>query len=299
VPVPQVAFLYSTTSHYREINSLFGRDLSRLSGTLQALLESQLKVDVVSEHILARRMSEYPLNVVGECDYLEPAFKQQLVHYVENGGHLLLIGPQAASLFGSELDVALEATRQAPFYLACGDAWEPTRDQTQKPKLGRRAKAFGELHATNDSSSAAQPAATVAALGKGKIAATYFSFSRGYLDRRSPKMRAFLSGLARELFPRPMVQVQGSSNVDVSVNRLHGKLAISLVNTSGPHWDMKNPLFDAIESVGPLELTIRAARKPGGIVLQPEGKPLPFKYQGGLVRLTVPRLDIHSIVLVE
>ena len=53
-------------------------------------------------------MAEYPLIVVGECDYLEPAFKQQLVRYVQNGGSLLLVGPQAASLFASESGCPLQ-----------------------------------------------------------------------------------------------------------------------------------------------------------------------------------------------
>ncbi len=298
-PVPQVALLYSTASHYREINGLFNRDLSRLNGTLQALVESQQVVDVVGEHTLADRMAEYPLIVVAECDYLEPAFKQQLVGYVKNGGSLLLVGPQAASLFASELDVTLEAAPREPRYLACGNALVPTRDLTQTPKLGTRAKAFGRLHATNDANSPAQPAASSAPLGKGTIAATYFSFSRGYLNERSPQMRAFLNDLTRQLFPMPMVEVKGSPDVDVSVNRLRGNLAVNLVNTSGAHWDTKKPLVDSIAPVGPLELAIRAATKPAKITLQPEGESLAFEYRDGVARLTVPRLEIHSIVVVE
>jgi hypothetical protein len=136
-------------------------------------------------------------------------------------------------------------------------------------------------------------------LGKGKIAATYFSFSRGYLNQRSPQMRAFLNDLARQLFPQPMVEVKGSPDVDVSINRLQGKLVINLVNTSGPHWDTKKPLIDSIAPVGPLEIVIRASAKPAKITLQPEGQPLAFAYQDGVAQLTVPRLEIHSIVVVE
>ena len=297
--VPQIAFLYSTASHYREINGLFNRDLSRLSGTLQALVESQQTVDLMGEHVLTQRMGDYPLIMVGECDSLEPSFKQQLVRYVANGGNLLAIGPQAASLFASELDVTLEAAQRDPRYLASGEELVPTRDLTQMPKLGTRAKAFGLLHATKDATSAAQPAASVTPLGKGRIAATYFSFSRGYLESRSPKMRAFLNDLTRQLFPNPIVEIRGSQDVDVSVSRLQGRLAVNLVNTSGAHWDPKKPLFDTIAPVGPLELAIRTPKKPAKITLQPEGEPLVFEYQNGVAKLSVPRLGIHSIVVVE
>lgn len=298
-PVPQIALLYSTASHYREVNSLFGRDLSRIQGTLQALLESQRVVDVVSEHSLTNRMVEYPLIVIAEGDYLEPAFKQQLVRYVKAGGHLLLVGPQAASLFASELDVTLSETQRDPRYLACGDTLVPTRDVTQMAKLGARAKAIGGLHATNDGQSAAQPAASITPLGKGQIAATYFSFSRGYLNGRSPQAREFLNGLVRQLFPDPLVQVSGSSHVDVSVNRLQGKLAINLVNTSGPHWDANKPLFDSIAPVGPLQVAVRQPTRPAAVTLEPGHHTLPFEYREGMIHLTVPELEIHSVIVVK
>jgi len=170
---------------------------------------------------------------------------------------------------------------------------------TSPLKLGARAKAFGRLHAANDLNSAAQPASSIASVGKGKIAATYFSFSRGYLNQRSPRMRAFLNDLTRQLFPAPMVEVTGSTDVEVSVNRLQGKLAVNLVNTSGAHWDTKKPLIDAIEPVGPLAISLRLAKKPAQVTLQPEGKALAFEYQDGVAHLTVPRLEIHSVFVVE
>ena len=140
---------------------------------------------------------------------------------------------------------------------------------------------------------------SIARLGKGRIAATYFSFSRGYLQARSPQMRSFLNHLVRQLFPGPMVEVRGSPDVDVSVNRLQGKLAINLVNASGPHWDQQKPLFDAIAPVGPLELAIRMAIKPAKITMQPEGQALAFEYRDDVARLSVPRLEIHSVIVVE
>ncbi len=298
-PVPQIAFLYSTASHYREMNGLFSRDLSRLAGTLQALVEGQQIVDLVSEHNLSGRMADYPLIVVGECDYLEPAFQRELVDYVGKGGRLLLVGPQAASLFATDLGVTLEDPTREPRYLAWEDALLPTRDQTRSPKLGGSAKPFGRLHNANDKTSASTPAASVTPLGQGRIAATYFSFSRGYLATRSAQMRSFLNALTRELFPEPVVQVTGSSEVDVSVNRLAGKLAVNLVNTSGPHWDQEKPLIEAIAPVGPLELSIRTAERPTKVTLEPGNQSLRFEYRGNRTRVIVPRLDVHGIVVVD
>jgi hypothetical protein len=95
------------------------------------------------------------------------------------------------------------------------------------------------------------------------------------------------------------VQVTGSADVDVSVNRLQARLAINLVNTSGPHWDKKNPLTDSIPPVGPLAVVIRTTKPPTRITLEPGGQTLPFEYREGEVRLTVPQLDIHRVVIVQ
>lgn len=298
-PVPQIALLYSTAAHYREINGLFSRDLARIQGTLQALVESRRVVDVVGEHHLAGRMAEYPLVVVAECDYLDPAFKQQLVRYVENGGHLLLVGPRVAAMFASELGVTLVGARSEARHLACGDALVATRDATQVATLGPKARAFGQMHDANDVRSAAHPAASIAVLGKGTVGATYFSFSRGYLQERSARMRAFLDDFVREQVREPLVEIEGAAAVDVSVNRLGGRLAINLVNTSGAHWDAAKPLVDAIEPAGPFRVAIRLPARPAKITLQPEAQPVAFEYRDGAARLTVPRLEIHSILLVE
>jgi hypothetical protein len=278
LPVPQVAVLYSTAAHYRDINGLFSRDLTHIRGTLQALLESQLSVEVLGEHHLKGHLSEYPLIVVPECSYLEPEFKQELLTYVQGGGHLLLVGPQSAALFQPELGIQLEGNPQAETrYLAWGDALTPTKGLTQSVKLESKAKAVGQLHAANDPQSPAQPAASVVSLGQGQIAATYFAFSQGYIENRSDKSRGFLNELARQLFPKPLVEVKGSSDLDVSVNRIGGRLAVNLVNTAGPH--AQTPLFDSIPPVGPLEITIRADKKPEKVTLEPGSQIQSFEYR--------------------
>jgi hypothetical protein len=298
-PVPQIALLYSTASHYREINGLFHRDLSRINGTLQALVESRQVVDVVGEHQLAGRMAEYPLIIVAECDYLEPDFKQQLIAYARNGGRLLLMGPQAAGLFEPELGVFLADGSPATRYLAGDGALLPVEARTLKPQRDARVRSLGKLHAANDAASAATEAVTIKSTEAGQIAATYFSFSREYLHERSPQMRTFLNDLVRQLFPAPMVEINGTPAVEVSVNRLGGKLAVNLVNTSGAHWDKKKPLIDSIEPIGPIELSIRVPSRPGKITLQPEGRTLSFNYRDGVALLTVPRLEIHCILVIE
>ena len=294
--VPQVALLYSTAAHYRRNNGLFHRDLARMSGALQALLEDQQVVDLVGEHHLTGHMADYPLIIVPEWDYLSLQFKDELVEYVKGGGSLLLIGPGAAALFQGELDVAMEG-RPRPAKdcrLAYDGQTAPIYGQTQSAKLGPKCTAVGRVQMADSSS---QPAASVCEFGQGKIAAVYFTFGQGYVDARTDLARRFLNDLARELFPDPMVVVKGSRDVDVVVNRLNGKLMVNLVNTAGPH--RTEPILDTIPPVGPLTVTIRHATNPTKVTLEPAGFSLPFEHHDGRIRCTVPHVEIHEIIVVE
>jgi len=260
--VPQVAILFSTAAHYRKSNGLFARDLARMSGTLQALLEGQQSVELLGEHHLTGRMAEYPLIVVPEWEYLEPSFKDELVAYVKGGGNLLLIGPKTVALFQTQLD----AVRS-----------DAVRRSLQAPD--------------------GQPAATITEFGRGKVAGVYSAFGQRYGTAPSESSRQFLNDLVRKLFPKPLVEVKGSPDVDVVVNRQGGKLAVNLVNTAGPH--QREPILDSIPPVGPLDVTIRQTARPARVMLEPAGTPLSFEHRDGDIHLVVPRVDIHEVIVVE
>lgn len=298
--VPQIAVLFSTPAHYRLINGLFSRDPSRFRGTLEALVGAQQPVELLGEHHLGGRLKEYPLVVVPEWEYLDTEFQKELVKYVREGGNLLLVGPRTGALFQPELGVTLEGEPiQGPRYLQHGDAFVQTKGLVQPISFNPKGKvrSFGHLRATNTTASVSQPAATIIKLGKGRIAATWFSFSQGYLENRSETSRAFLVGLVRELFPEPMVEVSGSPHVDVVLNRLNGKLMVNLVNTSGPH--ATEPIIDSIQPIGPLTVTLRDRGRPKRITLQPSGEELKFEARRGEVRVQVPQVPIHEILVVE
>ena len=90
----------------------------------------------------------------------------------------------------------------------------------------------------------------------------------------------------RRLFPNPLVEVSGSADVDVSPRQQGERLTIHLVNAAGP-------------PIGPLRVAIRLPRPPKSVILEPEGKRLAVSWSEGRATLTVPRLDLYSILVVE
>ncbi|MCP5526284.1 MAG: hypothetical protein H7A47_05695 [Verrucomicrobiales bacterium] len=297
-PVPQVGLIFSTAAHYRLINGLFSRDLARISGVLQALLESQYSVEVVAEHQLANRLGEYPLLVVPEWEYLDPGFRRDLLRYVEQGGSLLLIGPGSAALFAEPLGVRLAGSVSArqTLRLERAGASVELEGESQRVDLGPEAVPFGELRATDAPHADRQVAASWTRLGRGRIGATYFTLGRGYLAGRDAGLRGFLAAFVGKLFPDPMVEITGSPGVDVSLARHNGRLLVNLVNTSGPH--QTEPIIESIPPVGPLEVRVRGVGRPSRITLEPGGKALPFAIEGDHVRLQVPEFAIHRTIVI-
>jgi hypothetical protein len=87
--------------------------------------------------------------------------------------------------------------------------------------------------------------------------------------------------------------------VDVSLAWSHGKLLVNLVNTAGPHADRKNPIHDRIPPAEPLTVTIRREARPARVTLEPGGQAADAEHRDGLLRIAIPRLDIHLAIVVE
>ncbi|MHB1306541.1 MAG: hypothetical protein ACYDC1_01515 [Limisphaerales bacterium] len=302
--VPQVALLYSRAAHYRSSPALFGpwgsHGINALRGVLQSLLESGNSVQIVSEHHLAGRMSEWPLVVIPEWDYLEPAFREELKAYVQKGGSLLLVGPSAAKLFATDLDVTFNGEpATVGRYLEHAGWLGGLNTRVQPVSPGSSARALGRLHHQDDPASKSEVGATITRLGQGQIAALWFDYGDAYLNRRVPVARDFLQAVVREIFPAPTVTVTGSTCVDVSLARNRGQLLVNLVNTAGLHELEKQYVFDEIPPVGPLEVAIRLPKEPKAIVAHPGRHSLELRWQDGVARVTVPRLEIHTALVVE
>jgi hypothetical protein len=304
VSVPQVALLYSTEAHYRECQELFqpsGAGVVALKGVLHALLDSQYSVDIRSEHHLRGRMQDYPMIVVPEWSNLDAAFKNELRDYVKDGGKLMLIGPEAAGLFETELsiDSTVDSAAEARVWLEHIGAFVPIKTLVRKVSLRPSALAFGQLRAKDDFTSSATPAASIADLGKGKIAAVWFNFGTAYMQGQTATAREFLAALTHELIPQPMVEVTGSHRVEVALARNHGKLLVNLVNTSGPHADKNVLTLDEVTPLGPLEIIVRVETKPRDIHVEPGNRKIKWTFANGECRFALAGLDIHDVVVVE
>lgn len=166
-------------------------------------------------------------------------------------------------------------------------------------KIKSNTEAFGSLYAEADFRFGATPAATIASYGKGKIAGVYFNVGRYYLRMNNTVYRNFINGLVHRLFPNPKVEVKGSGDVLVTVNQIKNKLAVNLVNISGPHANTRVARYDNIPSVGPLEIKIKLDAEPKSATLQPENIKMKYSYKNGELKTMIEKVDVHSIIVIE
>jgi len=303
-PVPQIAMLYSREGLYHQITNIFklpwDYPLLDLQGNLQCLLDSQYSVEILMEHHLSGKMQEYPLIVIPEWDYIGEDFKAQLLAYVDNGGNLLLIGTKPAAMFKEQLGVTFNGEPvKKNQWLESDGRLGSIYTQYQSVTLSASAKPFGKIFTANNFKADFVPAASISQYGKGKIAGVYFDNGYRYTSARTVVAREFINSLVQQLFPQPVVQVTGSHYVDVTVNRIGGRLTVNLVNTAGPHDNAAVSVFDEIPTVGPLDITIRYPEKPKNVTLEPGGKKMEYKHADGQIKLTIPKLEIHEIIVVD
>lgn len=302
VPVPQIALLYSTEDYKKNSGRLYqGSGFNDpLKGMLNMLLNGQNAVEILMEHHLKGRMSEYPLIVIPECRYLSDDFRSELESYVQNGGSLLVAGQKSASMFNEQLGVELVDTAfTAVQSIASGNqmAGISTVFQAVVPNDG--VEVCGSRYDVPDFRFGSKPAATITSFGKGKIAGVYFNIGKNYLTTANPVYRDFINSIVRKLFPKPVVEITGSGYVATTVNRLGKKLTVNLINLSGEHANEKVARYDEIPAVGPLNVKIRSDKRPSKVSLQPENKELKFAWSGDMLEVTIPTLDLYSILVIE
>lgn len=301
--VPQIGLILHTDAFYRKHPRLFGTSgptHDPMQGILQSLLDSQHVVDVVMDHTLRKNINDYPLLIWPEWETITPEMKTMLLSYVERGGRLLVIGPKAAKLFEAELRVKLlgEATIKRNGLEA--DDWiASTNSLSQDVQLSSMSAPFGRYFEYWNKEGEVKPAASIATLGRGKIAAVYLNLGERYRFNASVVSRQFLASLVDSLFPEQKVQVSGSTYVDVSLMRKDNRLSLNLVNTAGPHANNAVHTYNDIPPIGPLSVMVQLSEKPKRVTLQPQNRALKYSYKDGKASFTLERLEIYDIVVIE
>jgi hypothetical protein len=92
------------------------------------------------------------------------------------------------------------------------------------------------------------------------------------------------------------VKVAGSQLVHVALNKLNGRTYINLINIAGEHTNQAAIAYDQVPPLSNIKVAIQSDSKPSKIILQPESKELIFSYSNGKTNVTVPVIEVNSIL---
>jgi len=296
--IPQVALLYPAKSYMKNSSTAYSFPTNNLQATLYALLDNQLPVEVLMEHHLYGKMDKYPMIVIPECDYIEQPLLAELREYLQNGGKLLIIGSKTAGLFSKELGIKLSnTTDEKNIFISAANRLGCINSKIFDVELIAESNVISRFYNKNDYS---DPSKTVASsinqVGKGEIAAIYFDAGTAYSQFKTPVIRDFIAETIAQLAPEKMVDVEGSKLIHVALNKLNGKTFVNLINIAGEHTNQAAIAYDQVPPLTNIKVAIQTDSKPSKIILQPEGKQLEFKYSNGKTNVTVPVIEVHSIL---
>jgi hypothetical protein len=296
--IPQIALLYPTISYQKNAPRPYSNPLGKLEGALNLVLDNQHPVEILMEHTLTGKMDQYPLIIIPECDYLEPAFIEELRSYIKDGGNLLIVGVETVKMFQKELGIkSLKTMNETQSFIAVSDKIGAIRSPLDSVVLNPEVKATSTFYEGSDFRLKGKMiASSVSNAGKGKIAAVYFNAGSDYKEYKSPVLRDYINSTINELFSDQLVKVSGTHLIHLTLNHLNDRMYVNLINVAGEHTNQNAIGYDEIPLIKDITVSIKTGQKPTKINLQPGGKELEVDFQNGISKVVVPELQIHSIL---
>ncbi len=299
--IPQIGLLYSTHSMRTQTNQVYGWNVKQLEGNLAMLMDGQHNVEILMDHQLLKNIQQYPLIIIPEFTGLDTALKARVLQYVQQGGNVLVTGADAVAAFKPQLGVEFTGSPvNKSIYLGLNGQLTVTKASIQAVKPLPGTDTIGQFYTTDDLRfGTGNPVATIARLGKGKIAAIYASLGQAYYTYMASGYVNLMDAVVAHLMPAPLATVTGSSYVHTALNQKGSRWYVHIINTAGNHFNNKVYQYASIPATPALTLTLRPGKPVKNIVLQPENKKLAFTTQNGTTTVTLPPVQVASIVQVE
>lgn len=299
--IPQVGVLFSRHSLYHTADRLFGgwgQWTNSARGIIEALLASHYSVDVIPDWKMAEAAAQYPLIVVPDWSMIGDDAVRDVKAYVSAGGTAIVVGAENAASFGGVLGVELRGKPQKTAAWVPGQEVYANLHGLWQSVSAAGAEVIERRFAEYDSLSAAEPAATVATLGRGRIAGVYGPLGTVYAEKHAPEVRAMAARLVKRLF-EPAVELDAPPVVELALRRKGDRTIVHLSNLSGMSTSEEHAVIDFVPPVGPVEVRLRTPRRPSSVVWEPGGAKVAWKWSNGVTRATVERLELHGMLAVS
>ena len=144
--------------------------------------------------------------------------------------------------------------------------------------------------------SVGSPFAVTLPYGQGKLGIIGANLGTQYYNGTQQLHRALTRLMLDSLYD-PLAKIEhADGRAEITCLSLDGRTMLQLVNMNGEH---SNPRMVTDSYIPPVEnicVSMRCQKAPQKLILQPDGRELPFTYENAKLRFTVDRIAIHSIV---
>lgn len=257
---------------------------------------------VYDDVILSEKIFEHPAIVIPEVAHILPPLRDALINYMEKGGKVIAIGPDACKAF---TDVTSDESRI--FHYEQNDIYMEGVIRKRTVTFPDDMEPLTKCHIDELELDAPTINATAwKKVGKGALYcigwnlitdyASYYSFLardllRSVLDKADPKPEAYLEDGLRYAEIIPAIDKNGKKIVNiVSLTESHDIINMDITF-------IRNR--DAIPPVRDLTIAVRYDKMPTKLWLEPNHEELEFTYDGEYAHVKVPRVDIHGVIVAE
>ncbi|MDP9174718.1 MAG: alpha-L-fucosidase [Planctomycetota bacterium] len=298
-----------------------GNSLGIEEGATRLLTQLKHQFNFIS---LESRFEDYELIILPDAIELSPATILKITAYLKQGGAVLATGSSGLSGDGRKVLLPVLGLRPggcSPFtasYVRFGNeisegipqADHVMYDRGYRVKPARGAKALARVvepyfeRAWDRFTSHRQTppdklSPYAAAVQKGRAGYICFPVFSSYLHHANPACRWLVERLIDRLLPDRLVQIQAPSSTEVSLMRQGRRTIVHLLQYCP---ERRTQTLDIVEDIVPLhnvKMSVRFSSTPKRVYLAPERTSLDFGYSQGRVRLVIPRIEGHAMVVLE
>jgi hypothetical protein len=137
-------------------------------------------------------------------------------------------------------------------------------------------------------------------LGRSRVIYFPWDIDRTFWDVLAPDhLRLLKNAVSWACNEPPPVEVDGPGILDIVPWRQRNSMTVHIVNMTNPMM-MKGPLRETMP-VGPLSARIRLPEgaRPAKVHLLTSGKTVPTEVRNGVLRVTVPSVDVHEVIAID
>ncbi len=296
-PVKSAAVWVSNEDQIRSSRNLPGDRFTKVLPSVLPAIDSGRPVDVIYDHVvLSDKLDEYPAVIIPENKYILPEYHDALVGYMERGGSVIAVGPDACKAF---TEVTSDEDRIMYFddngrymngvikkrMVTFPDDMEPLADcylnlmKRDMPKIN---------------------AAAWKKVGKGALYCVGWNLFEQYGANLNFQSRDLIRSILDKADPKPAACLEdGIQCVEIVPCEKDGVKMVNVINRTDYEADRSPINCGAFSPAVDLTIAMKLDKTPEKLWFEPDHKELEFTYDGEYAHVKVPRVDIHGIIVAD